>query len=103
MAQGAWPGVQRLCCDQLLAQVGGGVDEIPVVAVSAESDRRLRALKFRRPVSGGPANVAAAIPLRYATARRSAKDDDAKHDPSPGKQVTRYSAADTQYSATDTR
>jgi len=96
MAQGARPGVKLFRCDQLLAQVGGGVDEKPVFAIGAEGDRRLRALKFGRLVSGGPANPAAAIPLRYATARRSAKDDDAKHDPSPGKPVTRDSVTETQ-------
>jgi hypothetical protein len=86
--------VKLLGCDQLLAQVGGGVDEIPVLAVGAEGDRRLRALKLGRLVSRGPANLAAAIPLRYATARCSAKDDDAKHDPSPGKPITRDSVTE---------
>src|SRR5690349_20029593 len=85
MAQRALTGVMLFCRGQLLAQVGGGIDEIPVLAIGTESDRCLRALKFRRFVPGGPANLAAAIPLRYATARRSAKDVDAKHDPSPGK------------------
>src|SRR6266545_6413904 len=88
MAQSARLGMKLRRMDQLLAQVGGGVDEIPVCAVSAERDGSLRGLQFRMFASCGPAHLAAAIPLRYAAARRSAQDDDAKHDPSPGKPLT---------------
>src|SRR6185437_5626373 len=69
---------------QLLAEVGGGVDEEPVPTVGAECDRGLRALQLRMVVSRGPAHLASAIPLRNAAARRGAQDDDAEHDPSPG-------------------
>jgi hypothetical protein len=74
--------------DQLLAQVGGGVDEKPVRAVGAECDRGLRGLQFRMFFSCSSAILAAAIPLRYAAASRSAQDDDAKHDPVPRQPLT---------------
>jgi hypothetical protein len=38
--------------------------------------------------SSHPANRTSAIPLRNATTRRGAQDDDAKHDPSPGDSQT---------------
>src|SRR5262245_45814819 len=74
--------------DQLLPQVGRGVDEKPMCAVGAERDRGLRAPQFRLVASRGPAHLATAIPLWNAAARRSAQDDDAKHDPSPRRSLT---------------
>src|SRR6476660_6811601 len=71
-------------CDQLLAQIGRGVDQKPVFAVCTDCDRGLRALKLGMFGSRRPANRTSAIPLRDATTRRGAQDDDAKHDPSPG-------------------
>src|SRR5690348_4259666 len=70
-------------CDQLLAQIRGGIDQEPVLAVAADCDRGLRALEFGMFATRLAAHLAAAIPLRYAAAGRSAQDDDAKHDPSP--------------------
>src|SRR5215472_11513640 len=83
MAQRAFPWMKLWGCDQLLAQVGGGVDEVPVIAVGADRNRGLRAAKFGMLAPGRPAHLAAAIPLRYAAAGGCAQDDDAKHDPSP--------------------
>ena len=70
--------------DQLLAQIGRRIDQKPVIAVGADRDRGLGALKLGMFGSRCPANRTAAIPLRNATTRRGAQDDDAKHDPSPG-------------------
>jgi hypothetical protein len=53
-----------------------------VIAVGADRDRGLGALKLGMLGSRGPTNRAAAIPLRNATTCRGAQDDDAKHDPS---------------------
>src|ERR1019366_10400268 len=69
--------------DQLLAQIGGGIDQKPVIAIGADRNRGLGALKFRIG-SRRQANRTSAIPLRNATTCRGAQDDDAKHDPSPG-------------------
>src|SRR5262249_53069554 len=68
----------------LLAQVGRGVDQKPVLAVGADRDRRLRAAELWMSVAGLPAYLASAVPLRNTAACRGAQDDDAKHDPSPG-------------------
>ena len=54
------------------------------IAISADGERGLRALKFRIFGSRGLTNRTAAIPLRNATTCRGAQDDDAQHDPSPG-------------------
>ena len=70
--------------DQLLAQIGRGVDQEPVLAVGADRDRGLGALEFGMFASRRPANRTSAIPLRNAATCRGAQDDDAKHDPSPG-------------------
>ncbi len=83
MAQRAVLRVKLLGCDQLLAQVGRGVDEEPVLAVGADRDRGLRASELRMFATRLPAHLATAIPLRYAAAGGCAQDDDAKHDPSP--------------------
>ena len=83
MAQRAAFGVKLLGRDQLLAQVGRSVDEKPVLAVSADSDRGLRASELGMFATRLPAYLATAIPLRHAAAGSSAQDDDAKHDPSP--------------------
>ncbi len=77
-------GMKLRCRDQLLAQIGRSVDQKPVVAVGADRDRSLGALKFGLFGSRFQANRTSAIPLRNATTRRGAQDDDAKHDPSPG-------------------
>jgi hypothetical protein len=71
-------------CDQLLAQIGRRIDQEPVIAVGADRDRSLGALKLGMLGSRCQANRATAIPLRNATTCRGAQDDDAKHDPSPG-------------------
>jgi hypothetical protein len=55
-----------------------------VLAVGADRDRSLGALKFGIFGSRFPANRTSAIPLRNTAACRGAQDDDAKHDPSPG-------------------
>src|ERR1700735_5108077 len=70
--------------DQLLAQIGRGVDQEPVIAISAERDRGLGALQFRMFAARRQAYRAAAIPLRNSAAGCCAQDDDAKHEPSPG-------------------
>jgi hypothetical protein len=67
----------------LLAQIGRGIDQKPVVPVGTDCDGGLGALKFSVPGSRGLTHLAAAIPLRDATTCRGAQDDDAKHDPSP--------------------
>ena len=69
---------------QLLAEVGGGVDQKPVLAVASEGDRGLGPLQLLAVFTGRPAALAAAIPLRHSAAGCGAQDDDAKHDPSPG-------------------
>ncbi len=71
-------------CDHLLAQVGGGVDQVPMRSVGADRDRGLGAAQFGIFVACLPAHLASAIPLRNTAACRGAEDDDAKHDPSPG-------------------
>src|ERR1022692_1932878 len=76
-------GVKLRRRDQLLAQIGRGIDQKPVVAVGADRNRGLSALKSGIG-SGHQANRTSAIPLRNATTCRGAQDDDAKHDPSPG-------------------
>src|SRR5689334_5933608 len=83
MAQRAPLGVKLRRCDQLLTKVRGGVDEKPVIAVSAESDRGLCAPEIWMLAARLQAHLAAAIPLRYAAAGGCAQDDDAKHDPFP--------------------
>ena len=70
--------------DQLLAQIGRRIDQEPVLAVGADRDRSLGALKFGMLGSRRPANRTSAIPLRNTATGRGAQDDDAKHDPSPG-------------------
>src|ERR1700750_3467857 len=67
--------------DQLLAQIGRGVDQEPVLAVRADGNRGLRASKFGMLGSCRPAHRTPAIPLRNTAACRRAQDDDAKHDP----------------------
>ena len=84
VAKFSGPGVKLRGRDQLLAQVGRGVDQKPVRAVGADRDRGLGALQFGMFVSRSPANRTSAIPLRNATTCRGAQDDDAKHDSSPG-------------------
>src|SRR5258708_17880459 len=79
--------------DQLLAQIGRRIDQEPVIAIGADRNRGLGALKFGVLGSRYPAHRTSAIPLRYATTRRGAQDDDAKHDPSPGD--TNVSKVDT--------
>ena len=79
---GLWVKLRR--CGQLLAQVGRGIDQEPVLAVGADRDRSLRARKLRMFATCHPADRTSAIPLRNAAACRRAQDDDAKHDPSPG-------------------
>src|ERR1700742_4816786 len=69
---------------QLLPQIRRGIDQEPVVAVGADGNRSLRALKFWVLGSRGLTHRTAAIPLRNATTCRGAQDDDAQHDPSPG-------------------
>jgi len=88
VAQRAFPGVKLRRADQLLAQVGRGIDQEPVGAIGAEGDGSLRALQFRVVGPRGPAHLASAIPLRNTAAGRCAQDDDAKHDPSPGSSRT---------------
>jgi hypothetical protein len=68
--------------DQLLAQIGRGIDEEPVLIIAAYRDRGLGAPEFGIFVSRFPANRTSAIPLRNTTTCRGAQDDDAKHDPS---------------------
>ena len=70
--------------DQLLAQIGRGIDQEPVLAVGADRNRSLGASEFGMLVPRCPANRTSAIPLRNTTTCRGAQDDDAKHDPSPG-------------------
>src|SRR5262249_16123088 len=77
-------GMQLRCCEHLLAQVGGGVDQEPVFAVGTDGNRGLGAPEFGMIVSRGPADQASTVPLWNTAARRRAQDDDAKHDPSPG-------------------
>ncbi len=97
MAQRAWPGDEAAACAISCWRRSG-----EALTRNQCSPSALKAIdacvlcKFGMFVSRGPANLAAAIPLRYAAARRSAKDDDAKHDPSPGKPVTRNSETETQ-------
>jgi hypothetical protein len=79
--------------DQLLAQIGRRIDQEPVIAIGADCNRGLGALKFGVLGSRYPAHRTSAIPLRYATTCRGAQDDDAKHDPSPGD--TNVSKVDT--------
>src|SRR5258705_7768990 len=74
--------------DQLLAQIGGRIDQEPVLAAGAESDRGLRALKLGMLAACFQAHRTSAIPLRNPATCRGAQDDDAKHDPSPGDSVT---------------
>src|SRR5581483_105654 len=83
MAQCAFLGMKLRGRDQLLAQVGGGVDQEPMLAVTAHGNRGLRALELGMLAARLPAHLATAIPLRYAAAGGCAQDDDAKHDPSP--------------------
>ena len=82
VAELAMFGMQLRRRNKLLAQVGRGVDEKPVLAVGADRDRALGARKFRIFASRCPANRTSAIPLRNTTTCRGAQDDDAKHDPS---------------------
>src|SRR5262249_43140007 len=77
-------GMQLRCCEHLLAQVGGGVDQEPVLAVGTDGDRGLGAPEFGMIVSCGPADLASTVPLWNTAACCSPQDDDAKHDPSPG-------------------
>src|SRR6516165_12018897 len=82
IAQPAWPRVKLRRRDQLLAQVGGGIDQKPMLAIRADCDGGLRASEFGMFATGGAAHLASAIPLRNAASCRGAQDDDA-HDPSP--------------------
>ncbi len=84
VAELAGLGVKLRRRDQLLAQIGRGVDQKPVRAVGADRDRGLGAPQFGIFASRLPAHRTSAIPLRNAAAGRGAQDDDAKHDPSPG-------------------
>src|ERR1700693_975892 len=77
-------GVKLRCRDQLLTQIRRGIDQKPVLVIGADRNRSLGALKFGMLGSRYPANPTSAIPLRNATARRGAQDDDAQHYPSPG-------------------
>src|SRR3569832_902490 len=84
MAQFARSRVQGRGCCQLLAQIRRGVDQEPMIAISADRDGCLRALESWMRGSCGPAHLPAAIPLWNATTCGRAQDDDAQHDPSPG-------------------
>jgi hypothetical protein len=84
--------------DQLLAQIGRRIDQEPVIAIGADRNRGLGALKFGVLGSRCPADRTSAIPLRNATTGRGAQDDDAKHDPSPGD--TNVSKVDTGHKRT---
>src|SRR5215216_3706321 len=77
-------GVKLRRRDHLLAQVGRGVDQIPVRAVGADRDGGLGTAQLGTVASCFQAHRTSAIPLRNPTACRGAQDDDAKHDPSPG-------------------
>src|ERR1700688_4745412 len=77
-------GMKLRCRDQLLAQIGRGIDQIPVIAVGADRDRSLRTPEFGMFGSRQPANRTSTIPLWNPATGRGAQDDDAKHDPSPG-------------------
>ncbi len=83
-------GVKLRRRDHLLAQVGRGVDQVPVRAIGADRDRGLGAAQFGMFASCFPAHRTSAIPLRNAAAGRGAQDDDAKHDPSPGASDLRH-------------
>ena len=60
---------------ELGAEVRGGVEENPALAVGAHRHGRLRTAATV--LSGVRAVTAAAIPLRDSTARRRAEDDNA--------------------------
>src|SRR3954471_9107961 len=89
MAQRACLRMQLWRGIQLLAEVGGGVDQEPMLAVATEGDRGLGPLQLLAVFTGCPAALAAAIPLRHSAAGCGAQDDDAKHDPSPGGNAAR--------------
>src|SRR3954469_5640362 len=81
VAQPIFLGMKLRRRGQLLAQIGRGIDEVPVLAVAAYRDRGLGASEFGSFASRFPANRTSAIPLRNPAPRGGAQDDDAKHDP----------------------
>jgi hypothetical protein len=58
--------------------------------IGADRQRRLGALKLGMLASCGLAHPTAAIPLRNATTCCGAQDDDAQHDPSPGRLANEF-------------
>src|SRR3954471_17139939 len=102
MAQRACLRMQLRPGIQLLAEVGGGVDQEPVLAVAAEGDRGLGSLELLAVFTGRPAALAAAIPLRHSAAGCGAQDDDAKHDPSPGRNAARWISGQHSFPRSET-
>ena len=83
MALQARLGPQRRGIGNLLAQIGRGVDQKPVLAVGTDGDRSLVAADIELARARITAVVAAAIPLRHAAACRGTEYEDFSHSGKP--------------------
>src|SRR5690606_36433546 len=90
MAQMAGAGMQRGGRGDLLAQVGRGVDEEPVLAIGADGGRGHVGGEVGPAVARIGAIGAAAVPLRNAAACRGTEYDNPDHEPetATGKSLT---------------